>query len=116
MAAHVKSKHSSPSKPGPLVFVSAGAADISSSAWPGSSGQPVAHHIFTVFHFFVLAGISAGFAAGLAGGAKLFGAFGVVAGALVGSYVGFVVGRLPELLVLRSITGGLALKTADELR
>jgi hypothetical protein len=102
-------------KPKKFVFVSGTAVDIASPLWSGFSGQS-AHRVFTAFDLFVIVAICAGFVLGLAGGAKLFGAAGGLVGALVGGYAGFTLGCLPEWLVLRSLSLGLARETSAGLR
>jgi hypothetical protein len=72
--------------------------------------------VFTLFHLFVLLGIGTGLALGIAGGAKLFGFGGGVVGALAGGYAGFIIGRLPELWVMRSLARRLISKPSGELR
>ncbi len=103
-------------KPKPVIFVSASAVDFTIPGQLGWSEHPASHRMFTVFHLFILLGIGAGIALGLDGGAKLFGLAGGFAGAAVGGYTGFIAGRLPEFLVLRSLSESLALKTSDQLR
>jgi hypothetical protein len=72
--------------------------------------------MLTLFHVFMLGGLVFGFAFGLSAEAKLFGVAGGVIGGLLGGYLGLRVGRIPELLVLRSLKRDLSSKTVPELR
>jgi hypothetical protein len=72
--------------------------------------------MFTLFDFWKLVGVIFGFAFGLAGGTRFFGVVGGITGALIGGYLGFVVGRVPEHLVLRSLIRHLRHKSVTELR
>jgi hypothetical protein len=61
-------------------------------------------------------GLGAGIALGWIGGGRLLGTLGSLVGAIVFSYAGLLVGRLPEILVLRMLWGKLAVLPSDELR
>jgi hypothetical protein len=71
--------------------------------------------MFTVFHVSVLVGIGGGVALGWTHGTQLYGPAGGLAAAVASGYAGFLVGRLPELVVLWSLCGSLASKTSDQL-
>jgi hypothetical protein len=71
---------------------------------------------FTIYDLFFLAAICAGIGVGGAAGAELHGMVGGAAGALAGGWIGFLVGRLPELLVLNWLASSLTTVPADELR
>jgi hypothetical protein len=98
-----------------LVLISANAVGITMPAWLGPHGR-MFNRVFTVLHFLVLLAICTGLALGLAAGEKLFGVAGGFIGALAGGYAGFIIGRLPERLMLQSLFLALARETSDALR
>jgi hypothetical protein len=72
--------------------------------------------MFTFFHVILLACLVGGVALGMAGGAQLFGVTGGIVGALAGGLAGLVIGRIPVILVLRSLAREFCAKTSSELR
>jgi hypothetical protein len=72
--------------------------------------------MFTLFHVFELAGPVLGAGTGFVVGLRLFGEVGCVVGLLAGGVTGFVLARLPERMVLKSLARKLAPMSAKELR
>ncbi len=72
--------------------------------------------MFTLFHVLVLAGFLFGGMLGVRVGSVLFGTVGGMFGGIVGAVGGIIMGRIPELLVLRSLKRDLSGKSTEELR
>lgn len=72
--------------------------------------------MFTLFQVLILAGLVFGAMFGARVGSMLLGTIGVVFGGIVGAVAGIMLGRIPELLVLRSLKRELGGKTTAELR
>ena len=72
--------------------------------------------LLTIYHILTAAGALSGFALGMAAGFRLSGVPGAVGGSLAGGLLGWCLGRVPELLVWRSIARDLTRLSAEELR
>jgi hypothetical protein len=88
--------------------------DMNEQGPPQSAGQN--DQVLTVYHLFFWVAICAGAGAGWAGGAEWHGVGGGMAGALIGGWLGFLLGKLPEILVLKWLYSHLSGATSNELR
>src|SRR5262245_9696484 len=73
-------------------------------------------NMITLFNVLALVGMGLGFGIGMSVGAKHFGVGGGVIGAILGGCSGLIIGRIPGILVLRSIARDLMSMSSDELR